>query len=82
MEESSFVIPGQAEGLSPETMNTRFEARVPWRPRRSFCAVVIMDSGLAAAQRPGMTTVQPQASNTPLRKSCLPIEKQFSRRIA
>jgi hypothetical protein len=55
------VIPGHAEGVSPEPMNTTqiFAAL----PRPHLSTVVFMGSGLFAARSPGMTKEVHRASN-------------------
>jgi hypothetical protein len=46
------VIPGHDEGVSPESIPTSSRRL---RQRRVMEKIVDMDSGLAAARRPGMT---------------------------
>ena len=55
------VIPGRAEGASPESITTNHSMS---RGRRAFSCFLVMDPGLAAARRPGMTIVY--IRNTPL----------------
>ncbi|MBV9427287.1 MAG: hypothetical protein JO084_06170 [Bradyrhizobiaceae bacterium] len=49
MPASIAVIPGRAEGASPESMNT---------DQASSAGPVFMGSGLAASRRPGMTAAR------------------------
>src|ERR1700727_1061722 len=55
--DSPFVIPGRAESASPEFIITIFAVL-----RRGDYATYagVMDSGLAASRRPGMTVVVPR----------------------
>jgi len=46
------VVPGPAEGRSPEPITT---IGPMWHDRTSIASIVAMDSWLAASRRPGMT---------------------------
>jgi hypothetical protein len=51
------VIPGQANGLNPEPMNTAFTEQGMANAAPSQVILLFMGSGLAASQRAGMTDV-------------------------
>jgi len=52
------VIPGRAEGANPESISTAVR---DWHRLADTVPLVDMDSGLAAARRPGMTALQDRA---------------------
>jgi hypothetical protein len=54
----NFVIPGRAEGANPESISTAVR---DWHCLADTVPLVDMDSGLAAARRPGMTALQDRA---------------------
>jgi hypothetical protein len=65
---SLFVIPGQAAGLSLETMNTRIGLRALRLPQRPSGPAVVMRSGLFAARSLGMTGASTRRRRCPKTK--------------